>query len=129
MSDLVSANAAGDLQYFPIADLLAKLRIEARATLFDVSEVKRRHVGDRLDIRRSSLSWPEAAFSAPNSPAPIATAPATNTPFCNRDRRSIVRCIKPLVSSITLLLLSKSKSTGRATVKVPERRACYAEVK
>src|ERR1700733_50236 len=46
----ISPNAQRDLQHFQTAYLLTKRPIEARATLFDVSEVKSPYVSDRLDV-------------------------------------------------------------------------------
>jgi len=50
VSDLVSRNTQRDFEHFQTADFLAECRIETRATLFDISEVERRSVGDNLNV-------------------------------------------------------------------------------
>src|SRR5208282_5356547 len=50
MRDLVSADALSNFQHLQAAGFAAKRRIEAGATLFDVSEVEGRDVGDNLDV-------------------------------------------------------------------------------
>ncbi len=54
VSDLVSTNAQGDFQYFQTADLLTQGRVETRTALLDISEVKGRDIGDRLDMH---VTW------------------------------------------------------------------------
>src|SRR5271170_5142410 len=50
MGYFVSSNAQRYFQHFQTADFLAKRRVETRATLFNVSEVKARYVRDRLNM-------------------------------------------------------------------------------
>ena len=50
VSDLVSTDTQCDFQRFQAGDFLTKGRIETRAALFDHSEMKGRHVGDRLNM-------------------------------------------------------------------------------
>src|SRR5580693_6085599 len=50
VSDLVSTDAKGDLKHFWIRHFLTHGGVKTRAALFDISEVKGRHIRDRLDM-------------------------------------------------------------------------------
>ena len=50
VSDFVSPNTERDFQHFQTADFLAECRIKTRASLFDISKVERRSVGDDLNV-------------------------------------------------------------------------------
>ena len=50
MAYLVPTDTERDLQDFRARHLLAESRVEARTSLLDKAKVKRRRVGDRLDV-------------------------------------------------------------------------------
>src|SRR5208282_2092760 len=50
VSDLVSTDAQCDLKHFWIRHFLTHGRVETRAALLDVSEVKARNIRDRLNM-------------------------------------------------------------------------------
>src|SRR5271155_2422173 len=50
MRDLIPADSLGDFQYFLTAGFSAERLVQARATLFDISEVERGGIGDDLDV-------------------------------------------------------------------------------
>src|SRR5580658_357629 len=50
VSNLVSANAESDLKHFRIGHLLTHGCVKARSALLNLSEVKGRHIRDRLNV-------------------------------------------------------------------------------
>jgi hypothetical protein len=48
--DLVSTDAKCDCQYFPTAHFLTKCLVKTCSTPFDVTKVKRRGIGDHLNV-------------------------------------------------------------------------------